>query len=74
VRESITLSLPNNMRIDLTDSDIVARLSNLEDSFIERKTGDSGDWLKTVIVGHGRSLWKRHRPASEREMPCNGER
>jgi len=39
------------MKIGLTDSDIMARLSNLEDSFVERKTeGDSGDWLKTVIA------------------------
>jgi hypothetical protein len=37
--------------IELTDGDILSRLDNLEDSFVERKTeGDSGDWLKTVIA------------------------
>lgn len=37
--------------IQLSDEDILSRLDNLEDSFVERKTeGDSGDWLKTVIA------------------------
>ena len=39
------------MNIGLSDEDILSRLSNLEDSFVERKTeGDSGDWLKTVVA------------------------
>jgi predicted HTH transcriptional regulator len=39
------------MNIDLSDENIVLRLSNLEDSFVERKTeGDSADWLKTVVA------------------------
>jgi hypothetical protein len=39
------------MNVGLTDDDILSRLSNLEDSFVERKTeGDSGDWLKTVVA------------------------
>lgn len=45
----IELRLADGM-IQLSDGDILSRLSNLEDSFVERKTeGDSGDWLKTVI-------------------------
>ena len=45
----IDLRLADRM-IELSDGDILSRLSNLEDSFVERKTeGDSGDWLKTVI-------------------------
>lgn len=37
--------------IELADEDILARLDNVEDSFVERKTeGDSGDWLKTVVA------------------------
>lgn len=39
------------MNIGLSDEDILSRLSNLEDSFVERKTeGDSADWLKTVVA------------------------
>jgi predicted HTH transcriptional regulator len=35
----------------ITDTDILSRLENLEDSFVERKTeGDSGDWLKSVVA------------------------
>lgn len=35
----------------ITDSDILSRLDNMEDSFVERKTeGDSGDWLKSVVA------------------------
>jgi schlafen family protein len=38
------------MNIHLSNEDYLSRLSNLEDSFVERKTeGDSGDWLKTVV-------------------------
>jgi hypothetical protein len=40
-----------NMQTGLTDKDILLRLHDLEDSFVERKTeGDSGDWLKTVVA------------------------
>jgi hypothetical protein len=35
----------------LSDDEILAKLRDLEDSFIERKTeGDSSDWLKTVVA------------------------
>jgi hypothetical protein len=36
--------------IDLSDTDLLLRLTNFEDHFVERKTsGDSRDWLKTVV-------------------------
>jgi predicted HTH transcriptional regulator len=36
---------------DLTDEEIVSRLTNFEDNFVERKsTGDSKDWLKTAVA------------------------
>jgi hypothetical protein len=36
---------------NLTDEDILLRLTAFEDSFVERKTaGDSKDWLKTVVA------------------------
>jgi predicted HTH transcriptional regulator len=34
-----------------TDADLLARLKNTEDHFVERKTfGDSKDWLRTVVA------------------------
>jgi len=37
--------------IKLTEEELVSRLKNFEDSFIERKSfGDSKDWLKTVVA------------------------
>src|SRR5882762_1659992 len=37
--------------INLTDQDILLKLSAFEDAFVERKTaGDSKDWLKTVVA------------------------
>ena len=36
--------------IEITDADLLLRLTNYEDHFVERKTsGDSKDWLKTVV-------------------------
>ncbi len=36
--------------VELSDSDLLFRLKNYEDHFVERKTsGDSKDWLKTVV-------------------------
>jgi len=36
--------------IEITDTDLLLRLTNYEDHFVERKTsGDSRDWLKTVV-------------------------
>jgi len=36
--------------MDMTERDLIGRLRNFEDQFVERKTsGDSKDWLKTVI-------------------------
>jgi hypothetical protein len=36
---------------DLRDEELLLRLKNFEDNFVERKTsGDSKDWLKTVVV------------------------
>jgi predicted HTH transcriptional regulator len=35
----------------LTDADLLSRLTNFEDNFVERKTsGDHKDWLKTAIA------------------------
>lgn len=35
----------------LSDADLLARLKNFEDHFVERKTsGDKKDWLKTVVA------------------------
>jgi len=37
--------------IALSDQDLLLRLRNFEDNFVERKTsGDSKDWLKTVVA------------------------
>ena len=36
--------------VELNDEELLLRLKNFEDNFVERKTsGDSGDWLKTVV-------------------------
>ena len=35
----------------LTEQDLLARLRNFEDHFVERKTaGDSKDWVKTAVA------------------------
>jgi hypothetical protein len=40
-----------SMKLELSDQDILSRLQDLGDSFVERKTeGDSGDWLKTIVA------------------------
>ena len=37
--------------IELSDTDILARLTNFEDAFVERKsTGDTKDLLKTAVA------------------------
>ena len=37
--------------LELTDTDLLARLKDTEDNFVERKSsGDSKDWLKTVVA------------------------
>jgi len=37
--------------VELTDADLLLRLNNFEDNFIERKTSaDHKDWLKTVVA------------------------
>lgn len=39
------------MIVNLSDADLLARLKNFEDHFVERKTaGDKRDWLKTVVA------------------------
>lgn len=36
---------------EISDQDLLAKLRNFEDAFVERKTsGDSKDWLKTVVA------------------------
>lgn len=38
------------LSVSLSDQDLMARLKNFEDNFVERKTsGDHSDWLKTVV-------------------------
>jgi predicted HTH transcriptional regulator len=37
--------------VELNDEELLLRLNNFEDNFVERKTsGDSKDWLKTVVA------------------------
>jgi hypothetical protein len=37
--------------VELNDEELLLRLKNFEDNFLERKTsGDSKDWLKTVVA------------------------
>jgi hypothetical protein len=37
--------------LNLTDAELVARLTQIEDSFVERKSkSDKGGWLKTVVA------------------------
>jgi predicted HTH transcriptional regulator len=37
--------------IELSDEELLLRLKNFEDNFVERKTsGDSKDWLKTIVA------------------------
>lgn len=37
--------------VDLKDEELLLRLRNFEDNFVQRKTsGDSKDWLKTVVA------------------------
>ena len=37
--------------IELKDEELLLRLKNFEDNFVERKTsGDSRDWLKTIVA------------------------
>jgi len=39
------------MMDDLSPQELIARLTNYEDTFVERKSAsDSGDWLKTVVA------------------------
>ncbi len=39
------------MLVELSDEDLLNRLTNFEDHFIERKTcGDHKDWVKTVVA------------------------
>src|SRR5262249_21172782 len=39
------------MAIELTDSDLLARVANTEDNFTERKTvSDRDGWLKTAVA------------------------
>ena len=37
--------------VEMTETDLIGRLRNFEDHFVERKTGgDNKDWLKTAIA------------------------
>jgi hypothetical protein len=39
------------MLIELNEQDLLSRMRNFEDHFVERKTaGDSKDWIKTVVA------------------------
>jgi schlafen family protein len=41
----------DNFVPNLSDADLISRLTNFEDHFVERKTsGDHADWLKTVVA------------------------
>ena len=40
----------NDLNVSLTDADLLSRLKNFEDNFVERKTsGDHKDWLSAVV-------------------------
>jgi len=42
---------PNDQSFGLNEADLLIRLKNCEDAFVERKTAaDSKDWLKTVVA------------------------
>ncbi len=68
--------------ISLSDQDILVRLTAFEDAFVERKTtGDSKDWLKTVVafanslpVGDPAILFIGVRENGEIEGNCNLDR
>jgi predicted HTH transcriptional regulator len=37
--------------VELSDADLLSKLKNCEDAFVERKTAaDNKDWLKTVVA------------------------
>jgi len=39
------------MLVELNDEDLLNRLTNFEDHFVERKTiGDHKDWVKTIVA------------------------
>jgi predicted HTH transcriptional regulator len=39
------------MMVELSDADLIARMRNFEDQFVERKVcSDSKDWVKTVVA------------------------
>ncbi len=39
------------MLVELTESDLLSRMRNFEDNFVERKTArDRKDWVKTVVA------------------------
>jgi hypothetical protein len=45
------VSFPNHETLGLNETDLLSRLKNCEDTFVERKTSaDSKDWLKTVVA------------------------
>jgi hypothetical protein len=40
----------NNFTVPLTDADLLLKLKNFEDNFVERKTcGDGKNWLRAVV-------------------------
>jgi hypothetical protein len=65
--------------VDLSDTELLLRLTNFEDHFVERKTsGDSKDWLKTVVgfansapVGYPAVLYIGVRDGGEVEAGLN---
>jgi len=65
--------------VSITDQDLILRLKNFEDYFVERKTsGDHKDWLKTVVgfansapIGYPAVLYIGVRDGGEVEDGCN---
>jgi hypothetical protein len=61
------------MIAEMSDSDLLARMKNGEDHFVERKTvNDSKDWLKTVVAllsAYRLSVRSVHRRAGRRRDP-----
>jgi predicted HTH transcriptional regulator len=49
--EELQLNLSDNLGISISDQDLLAKLTDTENTFIERKTvSDSKGWLKTAVA------------------------
>ena len=57
--------------IDLSDQEILSRLTNFEDAFVERKsTGDMQDLLKTAVAFANSTWFHNETSTSHCRLPC----